>query len=128
MSNVRNFGATGDGKTDDTEALQHAVTQGDGLVELPRGDYLISSPIEVPLDKVGRTSIQGFGGTAKVIMNAPGPAFHFVGTHGGTADPLSFKPEVWARQRIPTFMNVEVEGANPQADGIRIEGHHAGDF
>lgn len=122
MSNVRDFGATGDGKTDDTQAIQHAVTQGDGLIELPRGDYLITSPIAVPLDQVGRTSLQGFGGTAKVIMAGPGPAFHFVGTHGGTADPNSAKPNVWSKQRLPTMLNVEIEGRHEQADGIRIEG------
>ncbi len=121
MSNVRNFGATGDGKTDDTEAIQHAVTQGDGLIELPRGNYLIKSPIEVPLDAAGRTSVQGFGGTAKVIMAGAGPAFFFVGTHGGTADPNSVKPNVWSKQRLPSLLNVEIEGAHAQADGVRIE-------
>ncbi|MCA9108748.1 MAG: hypothetical protein KDA52_02270, partial [Planctomycetaceae bacterium] len=29
MSNVRHFGATGDGETDDTEAIRHALSEGD---------------------------------------------------------------------------------------------------
>ena len=34
MSNVRNFGAIGDGKADDTRAIQHAVADGDGVLDL----------------------------------------------------------------------------------------------
>ena len=34
MSNVRNFGAIGDGEADDTRAIQHAVADGDGVLEL----------------------------------------------------------------------------------------------
>ncbi|MDG2130627.1 MAG: glycosyl hydrolase family 28-related protein [Fuerstiella sp.] len=30
MSNVKGFGAAGDGKTDDTEAIRHAVTDAVG--------------------------------------------------------------------------------------------------
>ena len=32
MSNIQYFGAVGDGKTDDTEAILHAIEQGDGHV------------------------------------------------------------------------------------------------
>ena len=38
MTNVRDFGAVGAGKTDDTEAIQHAIDEGVGRVEFPRGD------------------------------------------------------------------------------------------
>ena len=30
MSNVQRFGATGDGTTDDTAAIRHAIRDGDG--------------------------------------------------------------------------------------------------
>ena len=49
MSNVKNFGATGDGQTDDTAAIQHAIKDGDGLLEFPKGAYLITSPLEITL-------------------------------------------------------------------------------
>ena len=42
MSNVRDFGARGDGRNDDTQAIRHAIEQGDGVLRFPRGDYLIS--------------------------------------------------------------------------------------
>ena len=38
---------------------------------------------------------------ARIVMAGPGPAFHFVGTHEGTANPPTFKPNVWDRQRMP---------------------------
>ena len=122
MSNVRNFGATGDGKTDDTAAIARAVTDGDGTLALPRGDYIINSPIIIDTTKTGRAAIHGTGGTAKVIMAGPGPAFIIKGNHTGTADPRSYKPLTWQNERLPMIENLEIEGRDAQADGIRIEG------
>jgi len=122
MSNVRDFGAAGDGKQDDTEAIAHALADGDGLVEFPRGDYRISRTLTVNLATSGRLGLSGQGGTAKIIMAGPGPAFHLLGTHGGSALPEGFKPPVWAYQRMPTVMNLEIEGAHPEADGLLFEG------
>ena len=34
MSNVLRFGAVGDGVTDDTEAIKHAVANGDGMLNI----------------------------------------------------------------------------------------------
>jgi hypothetical protein len=121
MANVRNFGATGDGNTDDTEAIRHAVVEGDGGLEFPRGDYRITGTIEIPLDQLGRTSIHGTLGVAKIIHAGPGPAFKFVGTHTGTASPLSVEPNVWANQRTPTVAHIEIEGRHGQADGITCD-------
>ena len=59
MSNVRDFGAVGDGKTDDTQAVQHAVRDGDGLLEFAGGVYLIRRPIEIELARTGRIGISG---------------------------------------------------------------------
>ena len=122
MSNVQRFGATGDGKTDDTDAIAHAVADGDGILNFPRGDYLITRPIEIPLDERNRFAVDGVGGTAKIIMAGSGPAFHLVGTHKGTADPGSFEDRVWQRQRMPMICNIEIEGRHDQATGLLIEG------
>ncbi|MDW8104183.1 MAG: glycosyl hydrolase family 28-related protein, partial [Armatimonadota bacterium] len=49
--NVRDFGAKGDGKIDDTTAFQKAIDaaheMGGNLVFVPRGDYLIAGTLEV---------------------------------------------------------------------------------
>lgn len=122
MSNVRDFGAKGDGRTDDTAALSHAIQQGDGHLVFPRGDYLISKPLYVPLEQRGRIGIDGSGGTAKLIMAGPGPALHLVGSHRKNALPANIAPGVWKSERMPTVQALEIEGRHPDADGIRIEG------
>jgi hypothetical protein len=50
--NVRDFGAVGDGKTDDTAAVQKALDTatkaGGGIVMMPRGNYRIATHLLVP--------------------------------------------------------------------------------
>jgi hypothetical protein len=52
--NVRDFGAVGDGKADDTAAFQKALDQagedGGGIVYAPRGNYRIASHLVLPDD------------------------------------------------------------------------------
>lgn len=122
MSNVRDFGAAGDGLQDDTPAVRHCLADGDGLLEFPPGTYLLTETVQVELARTGRCGITGAAGNAKLIMAGPGPAFHIVGTHGGTADPTGFAPDVWARQRMPSVLNVEIEGRHPRASGFLLEG------
>ncbi len=122
MTNVRDFGAVGDGKTDDTEAIQHAIDEGVGRVELTRGDYLITRTLQVDLARVGRTGIDGSLGTAKLLMAGSGPAILLKGTHASTADPAGFRPAEWQNERMPIVRDIEIEGRHPKADGIRIVG------
>ena len=76
MSNVQNFGAVGDGQTDSADAIQHAVNDGDGVLEFPRGDYRITRTIEIDLTKRPRSriAIHGSGGVARLMMEGEGPA------------------------------------------------------
>jgi len=122
MTNVRDFGAVGDGKTDDTEAIQHAIDEGVGRVELTRGDYLITRTLQVDLSRVGRTGIDGSLGTAKLLMAGSGPAIFLKGTHASTADPAGFRPAEWQNERMPIVRDIEIEGRHAKADGIRILG------
>lgn len=122
MTNVRDFGARGDGKTDDTGALAHAVQKGDGHLHFPRGDYLISKPLHIPLQLHGRIAIDGSGGTARIIMAGPGPALRLVGSHRRSAHPEHLAEGVWDRERLPTVIGLEILGRHAQADGIYIEG------
>ncbi|MBI3864641.1 MAG: right-handed parallel beta-helix repeat-containing protein [Planctomycetia bacterium] len=122
MSNVRQFGAVGDGRRDDIEAIEHALRDGDGLLEFPPGTYRITRPIVVRLKDKGPAAVRGSGGIAKLVMAGPGPALAFEATHSTTADPTGFRPEEWARERMPTVADIEIQGAHPEADGIRIVG------
>jgi hypothetical protein len=122
MSRVRDFGAKGDGQADDTEALEHALRSGDGVVVLSRGVYRITRTLEVDLQRFNRIGIDGSEGTATLLMEGAGPALRLTGSHGGSAAPDSFKPEVWDRQRMPRISNLEIRGAHPEADGIEATG------
>ncbi len=122
MSNVREFGAVGDGMSDDTAALQHAIADADGVLEFPRGDYRIARPLVVELAEHGPIALTGRGGTARLIMNGAGPALILRGTHTTTADPAGFRPQEWQRERMPTISGLEILGRHAEADGVRIEG------
>lgn len=120
MIDVTNFGAAGDGKTDDTESLQHAVDMGGGTLEFPPGTFVITKPIEVDLAKVGPFGIRGAAGTTAVVMNGPGPAFRIRGTHEGTAAPESWTDQTRFRERFPTISDIEIRGGHPEAVGIEF--------
>lgn len=118
---VRDFGAAGDGLQDDTNAFERAVASGQGVVRLPRGRYRLTRTITIDLDSAGPFSLAG-DGTATVIMGGPGPAFRFIGTHAGTADPDTVKEDVWLRQRTPMIDAFEIVGDNAKAAGVELDG------
>lgn len=121
LSTVAGFGAVGDGKTDDTAAIQAAVDSGIGNIRLSKGVYRITRPIVIDLDKVGYTSVHG-DGVATIVMAAPGPALKFVGTHFKSADPGGFTQDVWDRQRMPLVDGIAIAGDHPEAIGIQAVG------
>ena len=118
---VRDFGAIGDGKTDDTKAFQRAVESGRGDVHVPRGTYRLTKTIVVDLDRIGPVSIIG-SGTARLIMAGAGPALKLIGTHKGTADPGTVEENVWKNQRMPSVSGLEIVGAAQQASGVEVRG------
>jgi len=117
---VTDYGAVGDGQADDTEAIEAAVRAGVGVVYFPKGSFRLTRPVIVDLSACGKTSLVG-DGTACIIMAGAGPAFHFVGTHDGTADPNSVHEQVWQRQRMPIVTGIEILGAHPESVGLRLE-------
>jgi hypothetical protein len=120
-ASVRDFGAVGDGLTDDTAAIRAAVAGAkDGLLTFPRGNYRITATIEIQLPERGFTSLNGQNGTGRVTMAGPGPAFRFVGTHTGSASPNTFKPQVWEKERMPQIEGLEIVGAHEEADGLEF--------
>lgn len=119
--NVKDFGAQGDGVTDDSAAIQRAVDASLKPLHFPPGTYRLTRTIEVRLDKTGFLSITG-DGLARFLVEAGGPAFRIVGTHQGTADPKTVTPPVWDRQRSPMIDGIEIVGRGNEACGIELTG------
>lgn len=122
VGTVRDHGATGDGVADDTQAIQNAVgaARTNGAVTVPKGIYRITKPIAIELSQTGAIAIRG-DGTARIVMAGEGPAFRFVGTHAGTADPKTVKPDVW-KERMPCIEGLEIVGEHESADAIEAAG------
>jgi hypothetical protein len=107
--------------TDALQALIDALPDAGGRLLIPARAYRISRPLKVDLDRIGPVSILG-DGVVRLIMDAPGPALHLIGTHGGTAAPRTVQPNVWERQRMPLVDGIEIIGRHPEACGIELTG------
>lgn len=66
-ANIKDFGATGDGTTDDTTAIQAALDSGSSVVYMPEGTYKITEQITCPAN----VSVYG-DGKEKSIITAEG--------------------------------------------------------
>jgi hypothetical protein len=66
---VKDFGATGDGTTDDTTAIQNALNacSAYGTVIIPVGTYVISATLTIPINDI---SIVGQGGRPRILAKA----------------------------------------------------------
>jgi hypothetical protein len=81
--NVRQFGAAGDGKTDDTEKLQKAISaarEHGGVVFFPPGTYLTRR-----LTLYSRVHLRGSGGDATTLKLHPGANSAILETDGFAA-------------------------------------------
>ena len=121
MANVFHFGATGDGRTDDTEALQHSLEAGDSVLELNKGTYRITQPLVLELAKQGYGGIRGNSGASRIVRDGPGPAIRVVGNHQGTAQPDTYQVQTWEKEPMPVFEGFEVLGNHPKAIGIQLQ-------
>ena len=120
MAFVNHFGAAGDGQRDDTEALEHALAAGDGVLELAKGSYRITRPIVIDTTRTGYAAVRGTGGTSRIIMDGAGPALRIVGDHRGTAQPRSYQDHTWDKERFPTISGIEILGRHAEASGIEL--------
>ena len=81
--NVRDFGAKGDGVTDDTKAINAAiaagVSQGPGTrVLVPTGQYLLLSPTEGAHVHIRRANGLTFEGHKGAVLLADDPNAHII--------------------------------------------------
>ncbi len=108
------------GKGPATTALQMAIDNSTGLVDIPAGTYLIDQTLTVDLKNNGYRGIRGADGATRIVMSGPGPAFRVVGDHQGTADPGSIQEHTWEKERFPLIGGIEIIGTHPEADGIEL--------
>lgn len=123
VANVLDFGAAGNGTTDDTSAIQRAVDSGAGRVVFPAGRYRTTATITItsacmlegiatglattPGTNVGATITQAY-----IIHDHSGTCFDFT---GGTADDRSN-----AGSGIRKLSLVQQHGDGTGASGIAI--------
>lgn len=83
--NVKDYGAKGDGVTDDTAAIQSAIDNNPHCtITFPNGSYLISSPIKTPSDKAKKVSLNLGSAEIKASDNFPANSYMLdIGATGG---------------------------------------------
>lgn len=82
---VKDFGAVGDGVTDDTVAIQNAInsldSQNGGLLYIPQGTYIIDAPLILPNgvsligSGVDSTILEKTSATASTVQSTATPVF-----------------------------------------------------
>ena len=91
---VKDFGAVGDGVTDDTAAIQAALNATRGIVRFPTGTYAVSSTLVLPNDTriIGEGAGAYFQGDGYDRITVIQPSAGFSGTEVIRADPADNSP------------------------------------
>lgn len=108
VSSVQDFGATGDGSTDDTIAVQAAFDSGAGAIFVPRGVYIV--------DAVEGTDIHLYGsGTIRKKAGTKGAMLSLFGANRIEGVTIDYDWEN-ADQTPPNFGNAAVEQVQGSLD------------
>jgi hypothetical protein len=140
MLNVIDFGAKGDGKADDTAAIQRALNAAgttNGSVFIPQGTYLCSE-LKVPVGigihglpamdyRKGMGSVLKFKGGTKCLINLTGAygaylfglCLHGGDIEGGAHGIMVDKPDYGTQEDTPRIDMCRIEHFT--GDGIRLE-------
>ncbi|HQZ65646.1 MAG TPA: right-handed parallel beta-helix repeat-containing protein [Planctomycetaceae bacterium] len=105
---------------DSTMVLQKMIDEQDGNLLLGNDEVLrITQPLVFDLTKLKAVTVRAAGGVT-IVMDGPGPALRFIGSHQGSASPTSFVPATW-NERMPIVSGIEILGNHELADGIELE-------
>ncbi|MBN1669713.1 MAG: hypothetical protein JXR37_01690 [Kiritimatiellae bacterium] len=107
------YGAKGDGRTDDTAAIQKAIDEHE-IVFLPKGEYKISAPIRLH----AKTRLVGAGEVFSTISPLPrddAPAFSDV----NKPRPLIETADDPAAETVLAFLELRVSPPNPAVYALR---------
>jgi hypothetical protein len=86
--NVRDFGAVGDGVTDDTAAIQAAINSSTGVVFFPEGQYRVNGDLTAS----NRISLAGEGSASQINYYGTGTLLTLNYSQGGAAYEASTAP------------------------------------
>ena len=124
IANVRNYGARGDGITDDTKAIKQALAD-NRAIYFPNGTYLVSEPLQWNDDR--RLLLQGESRNHTVIkLKDNTELFHdsanpqpLLSTFEGSSTGQSFQNSLYN-------FTVDIGAGNPGAIGIRFLNNNQG--
>ncbi len=120
---ARDFGAVGDGVTDDTAAIRKAlesVAPGGGIVSLPAGKYLISDSLNVPQGAtlLGEGARWEGSATQLVVEKNGFPAVRLGHAAGVKALAIVYPNNTDNANPTPYPPAVQLEGINPSVENI----------
>ncbi len=101
--NVKDYGAVGDGKHDDTKAIKKALEAGDDIY-FPSGTYLISDSIDVETKKIHGAGME----SSTLYSTANAPIFR-IKTSKNTISDLGFRYEGWDQRKFEKRNAIQFE-------------------
>lgn len=108
---VKDFGAVGDGVTDDTSAIQTAINYAQSIIAsvyLPEGNYLITNTIQI----TSPVTIFGDGW---------GSCFYVSPSFSSVADVLAINPSAYTENIILRDFSITPQSGTPARYGISID-------
>lgn len=135
---LKQFGAIGDGLTDDTNAIQSALTSKVLSVRATRGNYIVTQKLSVTLDNYDSLSLIGDGpGNTVIELNTGGDGLEinllgnwWLDAAGGKRTGLTIADITFATTNTLTGVGIAVNGVSEQGrpsegiyfDRIRLRG------
>lgn len=130
--NIRDYGAKGDGKTDDTDAFRSAMAQiasnNGGTLTVPDGEYIVSAPIALPPGIIiqGTNGLNSFASTsdlsrknpARIVLKGTNTALFRIGE---CVENVTIRDIELASQSNEGTSGVEALGAYTSSQGFIFE-------